>query len=178
MNRFASRGGFTLLEVLIALLIFSLGLLGMAGLLSVSVRTNHSAYVRTQVTFLAQALADRMRSNNLGLWANSYNVGLTNAAAVTVPTTCNYPSTCSSADMATRDMAVWVNQLVAFLPASQYRVNCVLAGGATAPDSSQIVKLPPYTGTCEIEIKWKDVSLEQASRTTSFPQDFDWVFEP
>lgn len=178
MNRFSSRGGFTLLEVLVALLIFSLGLLGMAGLLSVSVRTNHSAYVRTQVTFLAQALADRMRSNNLGLWANSYNVSLTTSAATTVPSTCNFPATCASADMATRDLAVWVNQLVAFLPASQYRVNCALAAGATVPDSSAITKLPPYTGTCEIEIKWKDVSLEQANSTTSFPQDFDWVFEP
>ncbi len=44
--------GFTLLEVLIALLVFSLGLLGMAGLLIVSVKTNHSAYLRTQASFL------------------------------------------------------------------------------------------------------------------------------
>ena len=178
MNRFSSRGGFTLLEVLIALLIFGLGLLGMAGLLSVSVRTNHSAYVRTQVTFLAQALADRMRSNNLGLWGNNYNVSLTTAGATSVPTSCNFPTTCTAAAMATRDMAVWVNQLVAFLPASQYKVNCTLAAGSIMPSANALLKLPPYTGTCEIEIKWKDVSLEQANSTSSFPQDFDWVFEP
>ncbi len=64
------RNGFTLLEVLIALLVFSFGLLGMAGLLAVSVQTNHSAYLRTQATFLAQGMADRMRANNLGLWNN------------------------------------------------------------------------------------------------------------
>ena len=57
------RNGFTLLEVMIALLVFSLGLLGMAGLLAVSVRTNHGAYLRTQATFLAQSMADRMRAN-------------------------------------------------------------------------------------------------------------------
>ncbi len=52
-----------MLEVLIALLVFSLGLLGMAGLLIVSVKTNHSAYLRTQASFLAQSMADRMRAN-------------------------------------------------------------------------------------------------------------------
>ncbi|MDE1962228.1 MAG: type IV pilus modification protein PilV, partial [Xanthomonadaceae bacterium] len=66
--------GFTLLEVLIALLIFSLGVLGMAGLLAVSVRTNHSAYLRTQATFLAQSMADRMRANaSWALWTDLYN---------------------------------------------------------------------------------------------------------
>ena len=45
--------GFTILEVLIALLVFSLGLLGMAGLLVISVKTNHSAYLRTQASFMA-----------------------------------------------------------------------------------------------------------------------------
>ena len=60
--------GFTLLEVLIALLVFSLGLLGMAGLLIVSVKTNHSAYLRTQASFLAQSMADRMRSNMPHVW--------------------------------------------------------------------------------------------------------------
>ena len=48
-----ARRGFTLLEVLIALLVFSLGLLGLAGLMVVSVKTNQSAYLRTQASFLA-----------------------------------------------------------------------------------------------------------------------------
>ena len=64
--------GFTLLEVLIALLIFSLGLMGLAGLLVVSVQTNHSAYLRTQASFLAQTMADRMRANILGVWNSNY----------------------------------------------------------------------------------------------------------
>ena len=63
MQRFRNTNGFTLLEVLIALLIFSLGLLGMAGLLVVSVQTNHSAFLRSQATFLSQSIADRMRAN-------------------------------------------------------------------------------------------------------------------
>jgi len=177
MTRTATRG-FTLLEVLIALLIFSLGLIGMAGLLSVSVRTNHSAYVRTQAVFLAQAMADRMRENNLALWANAYNSSLTTTAPATVPTTCNYPSSCSYTDMVARDQAVFQNQLAVFLPASQWRINCALNAGSTAPTGSGLLNLPPYTGTCEIELKWADVSLEQVNNTSSYPEDFDWVFQP
>ena len=74
--------GFTLLEVLVAVLIFSLGLMGLAGLLAVSVKTNHAAYMRTQATFLAQGMADRMRANVLGLWNNSYNLTHHGAADV------------------------------------------------------------------------------------------------
>ena len=44
----AGSGGFTLLEVLVAVLIFSLGLVGLAGLMVISVKTNQSAYLRTQ----------------------------------------------------------------------------------------------------------------------------------
>ena len=65
--------GFTLLEVLIALLVFSLGLLGLAGLMIMSVKTNHSAYLRTQATFLAESMADRMRADPMAIWASSYN---------------------------------------------------------------------------------------------------------
>lgn len=169
--------GFTLLEVLIALLIFSLGLLGMAGLLSVSVRTNHASYVRTQATFLAQAMADRMRANSLGLWNNNYNVALTTSATTTVPTTCAYSNTCDSPDVAARDMAIFRNQLVAFLPASQYRINCVPQAG-TLPSGDGLQRLPPFSGTCEIELKWNDVSTEQVNSVSSYPEDFDWVFQP
>ena len=48
-----SARGFTLLETMIALVIFSIGLLGLAGLQATSIKFNQSAYLRTQATFLA-----------------------------------------------------------------------------------------------------------------------------
>ena len=44
--------GFTLLEVLIAMLILSVGLLGLAGLQATGIKTNHSAYMRSQAVCL------------------------------------------------------------------------------------------------------------------------------
>ncbi len=40
--------GVSLIEVLMAVLIFSIGLIGLAGLMVISTRSNHSAYLRTQ----------------------------------------------------------------------------------------------------------------------------------
>src|SRR5215469_7388300 len=115
------RNGFTLLEVLIALLVFSLGLLGLAGLLVVSVKTNHSAYLRTQASFLAHGMADRMRANSLGLWNGSYahnTLSSTAGAALTsagTPTIKNCTTaSCGYSDIAARDLAVFDNQLTTF----------------------------------------------------------------
>jgi type IV pilus assembly protein PilV len=58
--------GFTLLEVLVAMLVLSIGLLGLAGLMASSLRNNHSAYYRTQATWLAYDVIDRMRVNRTG----------------------------------------------------------------------------------------------------------------
>ncbi len=55
--------GFTLIEVLIAMLVLAVGLLGLAGLQATSLRNNQSAYNRSQATQLAYDLADRMRAN-------------------------------------------------------------------------------------------------------------------
>lgn len=174
--------GFTLLEVLIALLVFSLGLIGLAGLLTVSVRTNHSAYLRTQATFLAQGMADRMRANVLGLWGGNYNLNsvstppATPAAATSTGSVQDCSTTsCSFANVALRDQQIWQNQLVAFLPNPGAAINCT-AGTGTAPSAAQLLSLPPYTGTCEIQISWSNSAIP--NQTGSAPEIFDWVFQP
>ncbi len=65
--------GFTLLEVLVALVIFSVGLLGLAGLQMSSVRSNSSAQYRTQATLVLQDLAERMHANTAAVGTNTYS---------------------------------------------------------------------------------------------------------
>lgn len=48
--------GFTLIEVLIALLVLAVGLLGMASLMMTSLQSSQSAYLRSQASLLAQDL--------------------------------------------------------------------------------------------------------------------------
>jgi type IV pilus assembly protein PilV len=59
----SSERGFTLLEVLVALVIMSIGLLGLAGLMVNSLKNNQSAAMRSQAAWLAYDIIDRMRAN-------------------------------------------------------------------------------------------------------------------
>jgi type IV pilus assembly protein PilV len=76
--------GTSLLEVLISVVILSLGLLGYAGLQSATIKNSHNAYLRTQATALAYNVLDRMRANrtNLGGYVMSYGGTPTAADAV------------------------------------------------------------------------------------------------
>ena len=63
VNRtFNPEQGTTLIEVLVAIVIISIGLLSVAALQTVSLKSNNGSYLRSQATFLAYDLADRMRA--------------------------------------------------------------------------------------------------------------------
>ncbi len=53
------QSGFTLLEIMVAMLVLSIGLLGLAGLMTSSMRNNLSASHRTQATWMASDIIDR-----------------------------------------------------------------------------------------------------------------------
>jgi type IV pilus assembly protein PilV len=95
------RNGFTLLEVLIALLVMSIGLLGIGKLVMLSARANDSAYLRTQATALAYSIMDAMRANRDAALALNYNVALgINPGSVA----CN---PCDATQQAQNDLAQW-----------------------------------------------------------------------
>lgn len=81
--------GFTLLEVMIAMVIFSIGLLGLAGIQAVSIQNNNSAYTRTVSMQLAYNMADVLRAStdNEGS-INSVFDSVTTAIPGSAPTSC------------------------------------------------------------------------------------------
>lgn len=83
--------GFSLIEVLIALVVLALGLLGFALLQTLNLRYTQSANYRTQATNLAYDMLDQMRSNRLG--AAQYVTATFDPGTETVPPTgCVRPS--------------------------------------------------------------------------------------
>ena len=62
-----NQDGFTLLEVLIALLVLSIGLLGLAALQTVGLRSNQMGTMRTIAVQSVYDMTDRMRANPLGM---------------------------------------------------------------------------------------------------------------
>lgn len=106
MKTSRSIAGFTLLEVLIALLIFSFGLLGLAALQTTSIRTNQSANMRSQAVALSNMMMDNMRANRANLvsyYGNSY----ASFSCTGTPTT---------SSIAARDREAWLQQLACQLP--------------------------------------------------------------
>jgi type IV pilus assembly protein PilV len=107
-----SNHGFTLLEVLVALVVLSVGLLGLAGLQLTSVTNTRDAYYRTQAITLSYDIADRMRANLDALTTYDASTNTTPVAA------CRTTSGCSTANMANDDLALW-RQAIAALPAGE-----------------------------------------------------------
>src|ERR1700683_3979002 len=68
--------GFTILEVLVSLVILSIGLLGTAKLMLYSSHANDSAYLRSQATELAYEILDNMRANRQQALAGAYTTAL------------------------------------------------------------------------------------------------------
>ena len=112
------QSGFTLLEVLVAVLVLSIGLLGLAGLLASSIRNNQSAYQRTQATWLAYDIVDRMRVNRTAALDSSQPYD----TALGSPATCSATPNLSGA-MAAQDLTGWKNLLACALPAGDGAVD-------------------------------------------------------
>lgn len=103
------QSGFTLLEVLVAMLVLSIGLLGLAGLLASGMRNNLSAVQRTQATWAAYDMIDRMRANRVAALAGNYNTAMATAVACSAPAA-------DTGTMVGDDIANWKNQLACSLP--------------------------------------------------------------
>lgn len=109
IQRQRRQGGFTLLEVLIALLVLSIGLLGLAALQTIGLRSNQMASMRTLATHGAYDISDRMRANPAGVDAQLYVLNIT-ATAPTSPVDCA-TNACTWTEMATFDLAEWLTQV-------------------------------------------------------------------
>ena len=104
----AGMRGATLIEVLVSLLVLSIGLLGVAALLSTGLRNNHSAQLRSQATVLAHDIADRMRANRQAALDGNYDTALADAI------------TLSGGDpVSTVDLSEWKTLLATALPAGR-----------------------------------------------------------
>jgi type IV pilus assembly protein PilV len=142
-------GGFTLLEVLIALLVMSIGLLGIGKMMMLSARANDSAYMRTQATALAYTMLDAMRANRVAAISQGYDTAQVVPAQLACATAA--PG-CTSGQVAQNDTFLWNQALATELPNGAGTVVTV-----TAPD--KVTGAPNITAT--ITVTWSDRVAEQ-----------------
>ena len=112
-----AQRGFTLLESLVALVVLSVGLLGVAKLVLGAVHADDSAYMRGQATQLAYELLDQMRANRPGAIASNY------VYPGTVPTNnnCN-GAACTPLQLAQLDLFNFNSRVTSALPTGTFTV--------------------------------------------------------
>jgi len=155
--------GFSMIELLVAVLVMGIGVLGITGLQMVSLQNNRGALVRAEAVSLAYDMLDRIRVNptvNYG--------GLAMGAAPPAATDC-FANNCTEQQMATFDQAAWKCSL------GNFNTNAVCTGlrnGTVLPSAvdqpglpsgdGQIVTTPvvpatvPPTFIVTITVRWQE----------------------
>ncbi|MFT4629016.1 MAG: type IV pilus assembly protein PilV [Arenicella sp.] len=126
--------GISLIEVLVSVVIISIGLLGLTALQSTSLKLSHESYVRTQATFLGYAITDRISANPEA--AENYSIDEDGTIG---QISCFKGDTCTSDEMRQFDLYHWRKQAKELLPNARVDISY---------DDSQLL----YSMT----IKWKD----------------------
>lgn len=116
----SKQQGFLLLEGLVSLVIFSIGVLGIAGLLMLSNKANNSSYAKQQAVQIVYDMFDRIRANTAAAESGLYNVSNISASgSPTLPsqpgTLCNV-SPCTNTQLASYDIWYWLTYDVTKLP--------------------------------------------------------------
>jgi type IV pilus assembly protein PilV len=148
--RFERGRGFTLVEMLVALVVLSVGMLGVAGLFVVSLRSGSSAILRMQAVNLASDMADRIRANRrakvayMGAAADDNCVG---AGALV----------CTPEQLAATDLFLWQAAIKATFPGNSGQGSVTYVDPVIASDPAS------YT----IKVWWK----EQAQTLTEPTSD-------
>lgn len=139
------QSGVALIEVLVAILVMAIGMLGIAGLQARALKYGQSSYERSVAVIQAQSIADSMRANASQARQNAYNIAR------------KCDTTAASASQADRDLAAWIGQIQSSLSGVAANVcgaiNCNAAG------------------VCTVNVQWDDTrGSTDASGTTQIEQ--------
>lgn len=154
---FRSRG-FSLVEVMVAVIVISVGLLGIAKMQGLALSNTNTARLRSMAAIQAASLASAMHSNRQ-YWANNITtVTLGGGALASTEATLqasgitNIPAavtqclgiTCTAPLLAAFDLARWAQSVTGLLPNAVATIGCP---GIAGPN------LPP---SCTIQISWSE----------------------
>jgi type IV pilus assembly protein PilV len=161
----ARARGFSLIEVMVAVIVICVGMLGIAKMQALSVSNTTTARLRSLAAIEAASIASAMHSNRQ-YWANTvvlpFNFTL-NAGVVasseaalatqtatdqaTVPDNVCFGVQCTALQLAAFDVARWSTNLTGLLPNPTANIVCPATPGVAAPPS------------CTITISWNERSV-------------------
>lgn len=151
--------GLTLIEALIALLVISIGLLGIAALQLTSLKQTSNANWSSQAVWYSYEMTDRINANR-----SDDNVSLNNYIGIDTNDDYNQDcvaNPCSPADMATADAEQW-KALISNLP-----------------EGRGVINAGPVPNSLEISVLWRDsvsdpsAAADTEDLVTNCPDDID-----
>ena len=162
--------GFSLIEVLVALIVMSIGLLGLAKMTSLGIASTNVAGTRSLAAIEASSLAAMMHADrdywSVGLAPASFTItgGPSTTPTIsdtklqgTQPCTTTGVSACLPPAIAVHDVNAWATDLNAVLPPYLATVNCSTTVGAAV--------------SCAIQIQWAEngvaINAQQSSHVNS-----------
>ena len=135
--------GFTMLEVLVTMVIVSFGLLGIAGIIGNGLKNNQSSYSRSQASWLANDIADRMRANYIAAESAALPYNLTLAAST--------PAAASPVTIVNSDIIAWRTAIA----------NVLLSGTGS-------INLDATTKKLTVVVQWDDSRVKGGSSAEKF----------
>ncbi len=144
-NRF--QQGVTLLEVLIAIVVLSFGLLGMLGMLMNGLKMTSSSHYRTIAAQQLTAMADMIN-------ANPSLINLYSPPTSSTPTPTCFTTGCNTAQLPPTDYGLWQANLRALLPNDTGRG--ILCLDATPADGNSGAFACDNAGRPTIKICWNE----------------------
>ena len=162
--------GTSLLEVLVAIAIFGIGAIGISGWMLLAGRATHTAYLRTQASFLASDMVERMRANPAGVRTGAYD-GESQLGA----SSCGADAACQPTALAAHDRAIWAARLRAVLPHGQGTIHC-------EPDIALVdghaSMSPPFGGLCTMTVRWLERGAGDKEHRSAAMRTLAWAFQP
>ncbi len=152
------HGGFTLIEVLVALVVISLGILGSSGLMLKAMASAKTSSLRTVAALQASSLASAMYANRR-FWADTSHSPCFSTSGASTPG-CAYLavaspasdcSACTARDRAIADLGAWRDSVQTALPQAKVDVNCL--GAASGTGAAAQAGRPQ---SCSIRLAWNE----------------------
>lgn len=165
-NKIAHKqSGFSLIEIMVAALILSIGILGVAGLQMLGMKGTHQSSMKQQAMNIVQSLTERMHANKQGVAAGNYVIADSTVFDCSVLPSCSGSSSaCTIAEIATVDL----NNLICGYKAGSFPstggVKDPALGDLQGLINGQLNVTCPNAGGCntgdvQISVLWDETQL-------------------